>query len=418
MSVEVFLRNPDGTTWEGRIMYNFTAKREDDFKLKFEENTLPSIEEIYQTYGESPAFKIGPALFADVGNLALVYRFLYGYTLNELMETDESKSIGRYPSWLNQPQEWTKPLALSMDWDLFCLTYYTLLCTNNGFKSKVWDAFISVLKILKQDEKVLPAILLQYDREYDTAACESFWEAIYKGLTIKTLGWLQEHTCYKAYEALTQIQDILPADKYQVLERECCEFWDSVAKKRIDEETAKTHTVKELVDFNIDRYFFYEEFFALKSTSEGTKAYVMNTTCTFLHTIGDKVFAAGEALGADTVYETALKFAQTEEDQAIIMQKRHRISSYVAEAKNAKEKERLANEKKRQKERRKDDFAKVAARVIVIAVAICILLLIIFGVMALLGVFVTLAKTILKIAGFAIVAFIVFMIIMSVADKK
>ena len=418
MSVEVFIRKPDGTAWAGRIMYNFSAKREDDLKLKFEGSTIPSVDNLYQSYGVSSALEIAQSRLPDLGNLSWVYRFLYGYTLNELMEVDKSKSVGYYESWINEPQKWTKPMVLSMDWDLFSLSYYTLLSTCNSFKSEPWNVLLNILRMMKQDPKILPAILLQWDRPYDTTACAEFWETIYNGLCAKALSWLREPTCYTAYEALSQICSLLPSDKYQELECKACKFWAGIARKRIDEETDKTHTVKELVNFDGELVFFYKEYFALGSTDTGTKQYVLNATYTFLSAKGDKIFAAGDALGADSVYEAALRFSQNREEDSAIIRKRNSISSQVATAKSVKEKEQLRNEKQRQKERRKDRFAEVAARVILVAVAVCVLLLVVFGIFALLGIFEALAKTILKIAIVVIVVFVIFIVIMNALDKK
>lgn len=418
MSVEVFIRRPDGTAWEGRISYNFSAKRKDDLKLKFGGSTIPSIDKIYQAYGVSSVLEIDPSRLSDLGNLALVYSFLYGHTLSELMKVDESKTVSYYESWVNEPQKWTKPMALAMDWDLFCLSYYTLLCTSNSFKSEPWKVLLNILRMMKQDTKILPAILLQCDRTYDDITCAEFWETIYIGLCNKTLCWLKEQSCYTAYEALSQIHSILPDDRYQELEGKCCAFWAGIARKRIDEETLKTHTVKELIDFDGEQVFFYKEYFALASTDENTKQYVLKATYNFLRAIGDKIFAAGDALGADSVYEAALKFSQSNEENITIIRKRNNISSQVAIANSAKAKEQLRNEKQRQKEHREDRFAKVAARVILVAVAICVLLLVVFGIFALLGIFEALAKAVLKIALVVIVVFVIFMIIMNALDKK
>ena len=418
MSVEVFIRRSDGTAWKGRIAYNFTAKREDDLKLKFEGSTIPSVDKIYQSYGVSSALEIDPSQLSNLGDLNLVYKFLYGYTLSELMKVDESKSVSYYKTWLNEPQEWIKPLVLSMNWDLFCLSYHTLLCTCNSFASEPWKVMLNILQIMKHDPKILPAILLQCDRTYDNTACAEFWENIYKGLCAKTLYWLNETTCYTAYEALSRIHSILSDDRYQDLEEKCCTFWAGIACKRIDEEISKTHTVKELVSFDGELVFFYKEYFALSSTDESIKKHVLNTTYTFLLAIGDKIFDAGDALGADSVYEAALRFSQNNDENIAIIHKRNKISPSVAAARSAKEKEEFRNKKQQQKEHCNDRFAEIAARVILIAVAICVLLLIIFGVFALLGIFEALAKIVLKIVLAVIGVFVIFMIIMNSLDKK
>lgn len=415
MSVEVFIRKPDGTAWEGRINYNFSAKREDDLQLKFESDANPSIDKIYQSYGVSSALELTSSQLPNLCNLAQVYRFLYGYTLSELMEVDESKTDRYYKSWLNEPQKWTKPIVLAMDWDLFCLSYYTLLCTCNSFKSEPWKVLLDILQMMKHDPKILPAILMQCGRTYDNTACAEFWGTIYSGLCTKALYWLKEQTCYTAYEALSQVRGILPDDRYQELESKCCTFWADIAQKRIDEEITKPHTVKKLANFDGELVFFYKEYFALTSTNENEKQYVLNTIYNFLSAIGDKIFATGDVLGADSVYEAALKFSQSNEENIAIIRKRNSIVSQVETAKRAKEKKQ---EKQRKKERRKDRFEEVAAIVILVAVAICVLLLVVFGIFALLGIFEALAKTVLKIALVVIVVFVIFMVTMNALDKK
>lgn len=140
MSIPVFIRNPDGTAWEGRIAYKWSSLRKSKLMLDFGEDIMPPIEDIYQLYGVCPTLYISPTKFSDIENLDPVYRFLYGYSLEELMEIKEKESYSMPGTYINEPQEWTVLTVMSMDWDAFCLAYYTFLCSNNDFKSNAWEA--------------------------------------------------------------------------------------------------------------------------------------------------------------------------------------------------------------------------------------------------------------------------------------
>lgn len=335
MSVRVFSRSPDGTAWEGHIAYVWSSVREIKLRLNFGKSTMPTIEEIYQLYGVCPALHIAPAQQSVVGRLDPVYRFLYGYSLNELMEVKEEESYSFPGTYLHEPQEWTSQMVMDMDWDLFCLAYYTFLCSNTNFEYKVWDVLGFILKTLKSTPGILPLLLSNCGRAADAISCSDFWETICDGLQTKSLDWLSEETCYNAFHSMITVRPLFSIEKYKLFESKCIKLLDEIAKARIDEACQKTYTVDELLSFNIELLFFYKDYFAQSSASKETERYVMNAAFTMLHTKGDKVVVGANALLADAVYKAALKYAQTESDMNLIAAKRKKISASVAAAKEA-----------------------------------------------------------------------------------
>ena len=86
MSIPVFIRNPDGTAWEGRIAYRWSSVRESKLSVNLVENSTSSVEDIYALYGVCSALHVSQSQLSNFGKLDPVYNFLYGHTLKKLME--------------------------------------------------------------------------------------------------------------------------------------------------------------------------------------------------------------------------------------------------------------------------------------------------------------------------------------------
>ncbi len=410
MSVPVFIRKPDGTAWEGQIAYKWSSLRKSKLMLDFGEDIMPPIEDIYQLYGVCPALYISPTQFSNVGKLDPVYRFLYGYSIEELMEIKEKESYSMPGTYINEPQEWTVLKVMSMDWDAFCLAYYTFLCSNNDFKSNAWEALSAILKTLKSNLDILSSLLSNCGRGSGPISCSDFWETIFDGLQLKILDWLHEKTCYTAFHSMVTVRSLFSAEKYKLLENECCGFFDQIARERIDDACKKTYTVRALIDFNIELLFFYKDYFESLCSSEKTKQYVMNTTFTLLYSRGDKVVAGENMLGADAVYEAALKFAQTDSDRELISNKRNKIASAVSVA-------RADQERKQEKERRKDRARDILGKALDIVFLISVATTVLFGLLTLLGISKAFSKTAFLVSLCVMVPFLIIFTIFAIQDR-
>ncbi|MGI5905986.1 MAG: hypothetical protein ACOX85_06945, partial [Candidatus Pararuminococcus gallinarum] len=155
MSIPVFIRNADGTAWEGRIAYRWSSVRESKLSLHYSEGSTPTVDDAYNLYGVCSALHIASANQSIAAQLDSVYRFLYGYTIKELMEVKEEESYSLPGKYFYESKEWTTQMVESMDWDLFCLAYYSFVCSTNDVESKAWGVLSFILNILKNSQDVL-----------------------------------------------------------------------------------------------------------------------------------------------------------------------------------------------------------------------------------------------------------------------
>ena len=227
---------------------------------------------------------------------------------------------------------------------------------------------------------------------------------------MKILDWLHEKTCYTAFYSMVTVRSLFSAEKYKLLENECCEFLDRIARERIDDACKKTYTVRALIDFNIELLFFYKDYFESLCSSEKTKQYVMNTTFTLLYSRGDKVVAGENMLGADAVYEAALKFAQTDSDRELISNKRNKIASAVSVA-------RADQERKQEKERRKDRARDILGKALDIVFLISVATTVLFGLLTLLGISKAFSKTAFLVSLCVMVPFLIIFTIFAIQDR-
>ena len=322
---------------------------------------------------------------------------------------DETYSTpGKY---IYEPHDWTTQMVASMNWDSFCLAYYTFLCSKNDFESKAWEVLDFILNTLKSYPDILPSLLSKAGRPSDTISCSDFWDTICEGLQLRTLDYLHEKTCYTAFYTMTRIRPLFSSEKYKALESKCLEFLDEIARARIDEACQRTYTVRELLNLNIDLLFFYKDYFELSSATSNTNQYVTNAVFTLLHTKGDKIVEFGDVLGADAVYAEALKYAQTDEDVKLILTKRDKIDALVSNAK-------AEQEKKRKKEHRKDKAIETIAKSLVIVFLISVVTAVLFGLLTLFGIFEPFSKISLIISLCIMASFLIFLAVMAIQDVR
>ena len=418
MSIPVFIRNPDGTAWEGRIAYRWSSVRESKLSVNLGENSTSSVEDAYALYGVCSALHVSQSQSSNFGKLDPVYNFLYGHTLKKLMEVQEEETYSMPGKYIFEPKEWTTQMVSSMNWDSFCLAYYTFLCSKNDFESKAWEVLGFILNTLKNSPNILSSLLSKAERPSDELSCSDFWETVCDGLQSRTLDYLHEKTCYTAFHTMTTVRSLFSGERYRVLESECLEFFDEIAKARIDEACQKTYTVRELLNLNIDLLFFYKDYFTSFSAASQTKQYVTKAVFALLHTKGDKIAAAGEMLGADAVYESALKYAQTDAERTLVSDKRNKIASSVSVAKAEQEKVQREQEKKREKERRKDKATDKIAKILAIVFLISVVTTVLFGLLTLLGVFEAFSKVVLIVSLCIMVPFLIILAVVAIQDKR
>ena len=415
----MFIRNPDGTGWKGHVTYNWHSVRKNNLSLNPKENIVPPINMIYQLYGVCPALEVSEQL-TNMHSLEPVYRFLYGHSIEELMEEKKSNT-GYYDNYVCEPKEWTQQMVMAMDWKMFCLSYYSFLCSNNDFNSNAWRVLEYILTTLKKTPAILTSLLTINGIGSDLDSCAEFWETIYDGLQTKVLSWLSEDACYTAFRSMRSVKCIFSKERYAQLENECCTLFDELAKKRIDEAHNKEYSIRELLLFDIETIFFYEEYFEIIADDKNTRHYVTASAFKLLHTLADQVVASGNFISADEIYEKTLKFAQSDSDRELIQNKRNEIAQSVAVAKKAQEEERREHERKREIEqeeiRRKNKATDFCVKIFIMIFLGSIISTILFGILSLFGILGIFSKTIFFASLSIMVLFIIMIVILIVKEK-
>jgi len=417
----MFNRMDDGTGFYGSISWAWDRVIEDGLRFQLSDTDMPSIEEVYQLFGVCTALQVSPGKSSLFGTLEPLYEFLYGQPIETFLLNDRDKSpIMAYMS-ADKPQEWTQAMVESMDWELFCLSYYTFLYSKSDFCSQIWDALESILGILQENPALVTYLLTKNGRNSELAVLD-FWETIYDGLYKKVIFQLDEKRCYKDFRCLKKVESILPEFVYQPLERECCAFFDEIARNRID--TAfyeNSYTVRELVSFNIEELFFYEEYLSLSSSCAETKEYVLTTVYSFLVIIAYKMIRTDDLIGADDVFTAALKYAQTTSEKEAITEKRSEIAQGVNEARMAEARRQaiagLEWKKEREKQERRDKATDVFVKILLAVFLISIPTTIVFGILTLVRVF-SFSKIVFLVSGCIMMLFIIALVIQEIKDRR
>lgn len=397
------IRRPDGTSWEGDILFDWEGVRRASLMLDFDGSALPPPEEIYLIYPTCPALRIAQSQESHLGQLDRVYIFLYGHTVDELMqEKGEERTASAY-DYLYNPQKWSDQMVASMDWDNFCIAYYTFLCSMSELTTNAWEALSSILDTLMRSPNTLTALLSNAGRPSDALSHAEFWKSVRSGLQVKVSNCLYENTCYNAFRSINAIQPFFFGEDLADFEAKYMTFFDGIAVSRIDEACKKPHVISELAQFDIERLFFYEDYFTAFPKSERTKEYVYKTAFTIIWSQGDRYAAAGSFLRADCAYTNALKYAQSDDDRYLILEKQKTIADQVSAAKAKLKESQEESERKNKKRRFKDRVTDIAAIVLAIILLISIPSAILFGILALINIFMPFSK----IAFFISLCFII-----------
>ena len=419
MSAQMFVRCSDGTGIEGHIMFNFRCEREAKLKLEFTDDTMPPYDDIYVLYGVCPALQISENEVANADSINVVYNFLYGHTVKELMRPKNSgEMFDLSNNYIYEPREWTKEMVESMNWELFCLAYYAFLSSKSNFESKAWKILKFVLAVLKESPGTLQLLLSRAGRQYDVYSCSNFWTVISDGLQSRTLDYLSESTSYDAFQAMNEIEPFIPEENYKNLKTECMEFFDALAKKRIDEACRQTYTAREIINLNIETLFFYNEYFKKFSSTGTTEQYVMSTFFEFLSYMGDEVASVCEMQDADAIYAKALKYAQNNEEIDSITNRRGKISPLVAAEEEEQKKIQCEMERKQEKEAKKDDLMEKLVPVLGVSYLVGVVADLLFGILTFLNIFNPASKIIFIVSLCITVPFSIIFLIEEIKQRR
>lgn len=421
-----FVRRANGTGFYGDICFDWSQMIEHGLRFQLADKEIPPIEEVYQLFSVCTALRISPEKSSLFGTLEPLYEFLYGQPIETFLTNDEDKSSFVAHMSVDKPQKWTQAMVESMDWELFCLSYYTFFYSKSDFCSQIWDALESILCILQESPALVTYLLTKNGRNSELAVLE-FWETVYDGLYKKIIFQLDEKRCWEDFRCLKKVESILPEFVYQPLERECCAFFDEIARNRIDEVFEGLYTVRELVGFNIENLFFYEEYLSLPSSCAETREYVSASMFNFLSAKGDRILANDDLIGADDVYTAALKYAQTISEKEAITEKRTEIAQGVNEARMAEarrkaiaglewEKEREKREKERKKQDRKEKAEDIFVKILLVVFLISIPTTIVFGILTFVKVF-SFSKIVFLVSGCIMTLFIIVLVIQAIKDR-
>jgi hypothetical protein len=411
-----FVRRDDGTGFYGDLCWDWRTVTENRLRFQLNDSEIPAIEEIYPLFGVCTALQISPEKAPLFGTFEPLYEFLYGQPIETFLLNDHEPASFLACLSTEKPLTWTQSMVESMDWDLFCLSYYTFLYSKSDFCTQIWEALETILGILQQNPALLTYLLTKNGRYSDLTLLD-FWETVYDGLYKKVIFQLDEKRCYEDYRCLKKVESILPEFVYQPLEHECCAFFDEIARKRIDNVPEESYTVGELVNFDIEKLFFYKEYFALPSSYAETKEYVLTSMYNFFSAIGNRILAKGDLIGADDVYIAALKYAQISSEKEVIIEKRSNIAQAVNEARMAEAHRQAVAELEWKmqdlKDNAKDIFVKILAAIFLISIPTTI----VFGILTFLKVF-SFSKVVFLVSGCIMMLFIVALTAQAIKDRR
>ena len=344
----MFNRMADGTGVNGHINWKWDRLNEEQFCFSFDNEGVPPLAEVYQVYGVCEGLYVSLEKYSQFGELPPLYLFLYGQPVEAVLNDSQQDCLFSQILEIGQ-KRWTKEKVELMNWDWFCLSYYTFLFSRSDFRSKIWTELSSILNVLRENPSLLSARLRKYKSNTSTSTDTIFWETVYDGLYKKVISQLRENRCYNDYVSLQKVKAFLPETKYILLERECCTFFDRIARARIENACTRAYSVSELRAFDIEELFFYKEYFSMPSACKETKQYVTTAVFTLLNNKGDKIRALDEFKSADEVYAAAMKFAQTSFEKEAVENKRSAISQGANNTRSDTDRPQAAVEKKQKK---------------------------------------------------------------------
>lgn len=400
-------RNSDGTGFEGHISYNWSSFRKNSLELKLYNTDRVSFSDIYLRFGTCDALEIRNSDAISFQDAGRVYRFLYGYTLEELMVKKDNDSNRPVPQWLIEPKTWIPQMVLKMDWEDFCFSFYAFLSSDTDFSSLLWETLGSIIFYLKNNPSSLQHLLMKSGKEYSEWAQGAFWDAIDKAIMIKERCLFKKDVCFTTYNTLKRAKPLLSEENYLKLERECYSFLETIARERIDDACGKKYTVQEIMDFDIERFFFYNELFSIPLAFEELKEYVRARVFSFFLGIGERVADAGDVLNAEAIYLRALEVSNTKDEKNMVLDKRRAIAVALNTERELQKKRILEvqaeNKKKEQKEKVSDFITNASVILFISSIVFSVL----FGLLSVLG----LAKRFVKTGFFISLTVLIFFVL-------
>lgn len=362
------IRNNDGTAWDGDILYNWENLYRYNLDIRIPEGNMLSLEDAYSIYGVCPPLEVFPPLCKKYGQTGDVILFLHGHTLDELMipkEQEQNASAFAINKYLYEPTDWRIQVVKIMEWNYFCLSFYTFLISDCDVKSQAWKTICTILQLLKNSPEVLRMLLSQEGRPCDESACAAFWDTVRSSLRIKLKEVMQSESCYIAFSNYCAIRkysffgdDSSFAFEFQKkLEEIACVRLDGVAKNKIPSSPES---------FDLEKVFFFQEFIKV-FPSTLLKQRIIDVSLSSMLSYGDNYCLHSNYLKADKFYASAIKYAYTESEKEQIRQKRLAIASVVAIARQQQEKERQEREQHDlQSARRQEIHDKVESVIVVV----------------------------------------------------
>lgn len=324
----------------------------------------------------------------NINNKDSIYKMLYGYDEKELYDFFKNKTNKM------KPKNWTKDELLRISMDDFLSAFLSFIYSNFTFKDEPWEYFKKIIiELNSQDldfwkrvsfgKKVSPKIYQ-----------EQFYEFILLEISKDVKKYLNEEQCYNCYLYLIAIKDIIKKDEYIKLEKECCVFFDKLALQRINGASYRSFNINELSCYDIEVFFFYEEYFNLESANLKTKEFIYGKAYDLHLDLINKVIKNKHYAVAEHLLNNADKYALTIQQKNTINKLKNSIKQKVYWCKKINE--------------IKEKWSQNACDILGVGFIIFILLSVLLLILLIIGIFVS--KTLFAFSWKAFLVSLVFLI--------
>lgn len=214
--------------------------------------------------------------------------------------------------------DWLQDDVIQITWPEF-INAFALYAVNDSIGGKIddidehyWNALSSILNVLINDKTAFIKLASSITDKYEEAYCD-FLESISVVFFNRIKKYAKDDTCAVSSYFLSLYKPYMTQYFYNKAVKMCCECFDRLARKRIDAAVNEEHDINELIHFDINDYFFFDDYFKLEQHNKETKQYVSNQLKIMFETAGNQFCRSNKETASD-IYCKAIVYI---DDQAI-----------------------------------------------------------------------------------------------------
>lgn len=264
-----------------------------------------------------------------------IYTLLYGYDEKELISYFKHNPRAKLPL-----KEWDNDNIFKIHIDTLLSCVLAFVFSNCTFKSKFWECLNRILSLVVAEDDVFWKRVCFGKKVSPEEYRKRFIKFVSEELAKKVLNYLSEEQSFNCYLSLIAVRDVMAEDKYDELEKRCCQFFDKLAIRRLNDNINRTFSLEELDGFSIDVFFFYDEYFKLKNSNQETIRFIKNEAYIIYMRIANKLIENKHYEIADEMLNLAQECSLSEanKSQAIFMRESIKKELIKKEISNRKKK--------------------------------------------------------------------------------